>query len=117
MIEKLLNKLGYVKKPENEEEVLNLALDSIGDFTDLKLDKKFEKEVFDNVAGIDGVKEYLRDTIAQDVKRYFKASTDSERDQVRGAYSRTLYLRSLIIDPAKIDKKGIAKLPGKRYAK
>ena len=38
----------------------------------------------------------LRDLCAQDIRLYFQASTDMDRDKLRGAWGRTNYFISLI---------------------
>lgn len=38
----------------------------------------------------------LRDLCARDIRMYFQASTDLDRQQIRGAHARTNYFISLI---------------------
>jgi len=39
---------------------------------------------------------FLRDMCARDIRLYFQASTDMDRNTIRGAHSRTNYFISLI---------------------
>ena len=69
------------------------------------IDKKFETEVFGSLKGNEHITQYLRETLSCDVKRYFSASTDDERSQIRGAFSRTAYLLGKITKHNTEDKK------------
>lgn len=81
LIDKLMNKLGYYRPvmPEgsvvSQEEILE-TLKSYG-----------ESDMF---------KRLLRDLSAQDIRTYFQASTDADREKIRGAWMRTNYFISLI---------------------
>ena len=81
MLERILNKFGYYKAtlphgdPVAEKEMLE-AFKTYG-----------ENEVF---------LRFLRDTLGRDIKLYFQASTEKERDTIRGAHARTFYFISLI---------------------
>lgn len=85
---------------QTEEDVFGLALRVLGDVWADRVDKKAEKELFSRMAEVDGIQDYLRATLSDDVKRYFQASSEPERDQIRGAFNRTLYFRSLLKAPA-----------------
>lgn len=39
---------------------------------------------------------FLRDNCARDIRLYFQASTDFDRNRIRGAYERTNYFIALI---------------------
>lgn len=102
---------------------------SVEPFTDIELDclcvekscrlgKDWDKSKYDLM--IDSLKrnpefaEFLDWTISEDVKRAFNV-TDEERPIVRGAVSRTRYLRSLCIPQDDVEKIMRNKIP--RYAK
>lgn len=67
------------------------------------IDKKLENEVFNDLKNVSGLQEYLLQTLGSDMKRYFSASTDIERSQVRGAFSRTAYLSGKITAAEKME--------------
>ncbi len=68
------------------------------------IDKKFENEVFKTLQGSEGFTEYLRETLGQDMKRYFAASTESARDQIKGHFSFAVYLLGSIAKSGDADK-------------
>jgi hypothetical protein len=79
------------------EEIAELGMKTLGTlFTNERVSRQDEFQIFDEISKIEGIENYLRDTMARDVKRYFTASDDHGRDQVRGAYARTMYWRSLL---------------------
>ncbi len=68
---------------------------SVDDINNTK-DKELEKEVARKMADIEGIHEYIRQCLATDIKLYFTASTDNDRNKIRGAYERMNRLRMLI---------------------
>lgn len=72
-----------------------------------EIEKKFETEVFGSLQGNDYVTQYLRETLNCDIKRYFSASTDIERSQIKGAFSRTAYLLGKIMKHNTMDKQEV----------
>lgn len=81
VIDSILNKYGYYKSemPEGSEV-------SEGDI--LEMFKTYgENEMFLRL---------LRDMCARDIRMYFQASTEVDRNTIRGAYSRNNYFISLI---------------------
>ncbi len=98
------------------EEISSLAIKTLGSlFTNETLTKQDEYDVFDRIAEIPGADEYFRDTMSRDLKRFFAAQDPSAQNQVRGAYSRTLYMRSLLNrkDDGKVQKP--LQMGGDRY--
>lgn len=81
LIDRLMNKIGYYRPvmPEGsvvaQEEIL---------------------EMFKSYGESDMFKRLLRDLSAQDIRTYFQASTDADREKIRGAWMRTNYFISLI---------------------
>lgn len=117
MIEGLLAKFGYFHKenvPLTEEDIYNLIVDHYEELFDSEYDKKEEKKLFDTLSKMEGFGAYLKATLGMDIKRYFKAVTEPERWQIRGAFSRTLYLRGLLFKKDKDGEK--VELRGKRHA-
>ena len=69
---------------------------------DINIDQKVELKIFTAVRSIEGYTEYLRTTLERDMKRYFSASTDRERDQIKGAFSRTAYLYGKLVKTSEV---------------
>lgn len=81
MIEKILNRFGFYKASFPKGEMLT---------------EKEILELFRSYGENETFMRFLRDTCARDVRLYFQASTDKERDAIRGAHARTYYFISLI---------------------
>lgn len=64
---------------------------------DSELRPEWVEKVFAETKGSDALVEFLYETMGQDMIRYFNASTDAERNQIKGAFSRTKYLRSKLL--------------------
>ena len=80
-IDLFLNKLGYYKSEMPEGSVVSEA-------EILEMFKTYgENEMFVR---------FLRDMCARDIRLYFQASNDMDRNTLRGAHARTNYLISLI---------------------
>ena len=79
-INTLLNKYGYYKAtiPEGSE-----------------VNQKDIYELFKTYGGSEVFTRLLRDLCERDIKLYFQASNDLDRDRIRGAYQRTHYFISL----------------------
>lgn len=84
------------KKETKPEDAFAKALE-IGNIEDINLTKEGEDTILADLAGIDGILDYLRDTMSKDIKRYFAAQTEKERDIIRGAFARVAYLRAEIV--------------------
>ncbi len=115
MIEKLLQKLGYVKgsyrdlseNPFTEAEVSRM-LSNLIYVEDLNVDKEFDKKIFDQLRTVEGFVDYLRIMSDRDIRRYFDAQTPQEQLIARGAFVRANYFKGKILqkdDPvsAKLD--------------
>lgn len=100
------------------EEVSSLAARTLGPvFSNERISKQDEFEMFNKMAEIPGIKEYMRDTMSRDLKRFFSAIDPKQQDQVRGAFSRALYWLGLM-DRKHPNEKGepLPKLNSDRYA-
>jgi hypothetical protein len=64
--------------------------------------KEESEKLFNAVADIDGAFEYFRSTLESDMKRYFNATSDEDRNMIRGAYNRTMYFYKIM--KGKLDK-------------
>ncbi len=65
---------------------------------DITVDEKRDKILFKELKGVEGLVEYLRETAARDIQRYFEAATKEEQLMIRGTYARTMYLMKRIKD-------------------
>lgn len=114
IIEKILNKYGYSKNPLTEAELALAYAETLGDVSEYKIAPQDEKKMFEDLSGIENFVEYLRAMSAKDIQRYFAAEEDRQRDIVRGAVSRTLYIRGMI---GKRQESKTTKISGLRYSK
>lgn len=126
-IDTVLNKLGYYKKdnvrdivnnPLTDEEILSLYVNNLGSVLDYSIEKKQERDLFNELSSIEGFSDYLKATTAKDIQRYFAAENDSQRDIIRGAVSRTMFFRSQLRttrEEKKKEPKQVTKITGLRY--
>ena len=100
-----LEKFGYYKlndirdvskKPFTENELGSMLSQLLGDVTEYSIEPAQEKEIFEKLREINGIHDYFRAMIAKDIQRYFMAASDSQRDQVKGAFGRTIYLKNKV---------------------
>lgn len=82
-------------------EYRNFDLETLGDIDSVEIAKEGVKEIYQSLAGVEGYLDYLKDTMNADIKRYFNAQTDGERQLIRGAFARTSFIRALILDTLK----------------
>lgn len=87
------------------EEILLELADVLDNPMESEIDDKLEVETFGSIKGNDRLTEYLRITLGCDIKRYYAASTDENRNQIRGAFNRIAYLLAKITKYNKADKK------------
>lgn len=73
------------------EEELALALATKLGVQD-EIDTDYEKKIFADLKGTDGLVQYLREAAARDKDRYFGATTKEEQLIIRGAFARTMFL-------------------------
>lgn len=115
MINKLLKKLGYIHKDNiTEEELCVLYATKLGDPSEHTFNATDNKRMFEDLSAVEGFTDYLRTTCAKDMQRYFGAEDDSQRNTIRGAFSRTMYERGMIAGRKESKE---TKLPGSRYDK
>lgn len=62
-----------------------------------EIDDEYEKKIFADLKGVDGLVKYLKEAGYRDIQRYFGAATPAEQLQIRGAYARTMYLAGKIM--------------------
>ena len=77
-------------------EQLSLALaKKVGVQDEIEAD--YEKKIFEDLKGTDGLVQYLKEAGYRDIQRYFGASTPSEQLIIRGSYARTMFLAGKIM--------------------
>lgn len=86
--------LGLYKEPTTDELCELLAKRMFDE--DSSLEKEQEEKLFESLKHIEGLQAYLQDTANRDIRRYFGASDDKERNLTRGAFARTVYFLSRI---------------------
>ena len=98
MIESLLNRFGYYKAvttgPYTEGDLEVLLLESYDDIIDDGIEKAEEEVILKQVGDVEGFVQYMRKMANNDMRRYFAAVTDKDRDVIRGAFARTVYLKN-----------------------
>lgn len=81
-------------------------LDLNGNPFDISINSDVYKDVLSSVEEIDGFKDYLKETMATDMKRYFSAAKENQ-DTIKGAFLRTQYLLNVLNKISK-EKTGMA---------
>jgi len=85
------------------EELLIMLAEAMPNPTEVTIDKKFEDQIFAQLAQIEGIDDYLRETLGFDMQRYFNVVTDIDRAMVKGGYHRVAYFLGKIYK-ARINK-------------
>lgn len=57
----------------------------------------YQKKIFTDLKGTDGLVRYLKECAHRDMQRYFGAATVSEQNVIRGSYARTMWLAGKIM--------------------
>lgn len=79
-----------------------------------EIDAEYEKKIFADLKGTDGLVAYLRESAARDKDRYFGAGSPLEQMTIRGAFARTMYLKGKIMRAGE-DAKPQTKVEGVKY--
>lgn len=88
-----------VEKKYSPEELASMLAESLGDINTLSIpDEKEEAKIYKELNAVEGIIDILRDTMVKDIRRYFAAQTEKERDIIRGAFSRTAHWMTKILD-------------------
>lgn len=123
MLEKILKKFGYLredhfssfrdlsKSPFTEDELCFMLAQKMGDVEPV-IEQKDEDSIFKRASEVEGLAMLLKETAYRDIRRYFGATNQNEQMIIRGAFSRTNYLRSKIVSG-----KNPEKIRGVKYAK
>ena len=124
MIDKILDKLGLVRKnkvdgfrdlssnPFTEDELSYLLVEIMGD-VDVDANEEAEDKIFKEARNVEGLIAYLQTAAMRDMRRYFGAQTPQEQMIIRGSFARTNYLKARI-SGAEDRKK--TKIDGLRYS-
>lgn len=78
-----------------EDELAYMLAEKLGIQDDI--DSDYEKKIFADLKGTEGLVQYLREAAARDKDRYFGAGTKEEQLIIRGAFARTMYLKGKIM--------------------
>lgn len=106
----------YKDRQYSEQELMLQFAEHFGDIGDYEIDPKEEKRMYDELQSIDYLQPYLRGIIARDMQLYFSATTDQQRDIIKGRIARTASMRSKLV--AQPDNQVTnTKMKGLRYAK
>lgn len=98
------------------EEILIMYANKMDDIIGDTFPNKEERRLFQDLGRVDKFRDYLRVSANKYFQRYYQASTDKERDTIRGAISNTVYLQGKMITVDKPDNTD-TKIKGLRYGK
>lgn len=79
------------------------------------IDEEYEKKIFLDLKGTDGLVQYLREAAARDKDRYFGAQTPQEQLIIRGSFARTMFLVGKIVNSDKPTEENTTKVKGVKY--
>ena len=112
MIDKILNKFGYIRVSSiDEQKIMELYANTVKDFS-LDIDDKTKELVIEDMKKIENISELFDAYLVRDMRSYFSAHTDREREAIRGSYNRTLNFKSLM---QKQKPKPMTRITGIRY--
>lgn len=89
------------KKKYTTEELEDMLLSRYD--LELKESKELEEQIFEELRKVQGFTKYLQSTMNQDIVRYFNAQDEGQRNLIRGAFLRSLYMKKKV--RSKVDKK------------
>jgi hypothetical protein len=95
---KIIVKTIEIEKDSTESELSFKLANKLGDLTAVEITTEGVDQLFTQLSGVDGLLDYLADTMRADINRYFSAVTDKDRDIIRGAFSRTAFIRAALLD-------------------
>lgn len=94
-----------IKEKDYSIEELEEKLLEKYDLNDCKFDTKFENEIIEELKTVNNLHHYLQILINKDIIRYFPAQDDNQRNLIRGAFVRTLYIKNKLKATKKLDIK------------
>lgn len=83
----------------------NIENIDLGKISDITVSHETYKDCLLEVSSIDGFRDYLKETMAADIKRYFFASQE-QQPIIKGAFHRTKYLYDIL---KKVSEDGLKK--------
>lgn len=117
MFDFLKKKPRPLPEPISEKEERNLMLEfaeAIGDISEYKIEPELEDKLFEELANVDYLHEYLKATIARDMQRYFAATDEMQRNLIKGQIARVSTLRAKVVNRPE-NKVVESKMMGLRY--
>lgn len=87
--------IGWLSGWLTDEEIFRLAADTFTHRPD-SLEKEWEETIYEDLSRVENIDDYLRSLMFQDMRRYFSASTPMEQQQIKGMYSRSVYMKGRI---------------------
>lgn len=77
----------------SEDELLDQLSQVIGNPMEVQVDAEDHVRIIDEMSKIDGIQEFFRASMGIDMRLYFLAKSDKERDIVRGHFNCLAWLR------------------------
>lgn len=77
----------------SEDELLDQLSQVIGNPMEVQVDPDDHVRIIDEMSRIDGIQEFFRASMGIDMRLYFLAKSDKERDIVRGHFNCLAWLR------------------------
>lgn len=96
------------------DEIVAAFIDTMGNPLDSENNKDEQYVLFKELSTIDGLDEWLRTSMGEDIKRHFSASNDEQRAHVKGEFARTLRILTMLrrtreMEVLKLNRKAVAK--------
>ena len=122
MFKNYLKKKGYIRREDvrhlifTDEEIIEIINRSFGDINpdDTIIDPDDEARLFKELAGVDGLQDYLRKTMAMDMKMAFSAEPIQQM-RLRGAFQKMATFRKKLRDKGDKPKVKNLKVSSARY--
>jgi hypothetical protein len=76
------------------DELVLMIAQTLENPAEASINKGMEREVAKGLSEVVGLKDFLKETMSADMRRYFAAS-EAEQPNIKGAFSRTVYLLGL----------------------
>lgn len=97
-----------------EDEILDMYMSTLGNPIDAMIEPEDLIRIFEEMAKIEGIQKMFHDMSGMDMKLFWLAKSDTERDHIRGHASCIMYIRSMMKN---IQEKKEALIIGKKRAK
>lgn len=103
-----------MSKPLTEDEILDLYMETLDNPLDALVEPEDLVRIFEEMAKIEGIQKMFRNMSGMDMKLFWLAKSDTERDRIRGHASALTYIRGMMKN---IEEKKEALLMGRKRAK